>query len=337
MMKKTLVALAAVAVTGGAFAQAVMTGYLGYGYDQHTSSLGVMASGLGVDDAEINFAVTENIEGLGKLSGTLGFIAGGRGATATGRDTKLSLTTLSGTSITFANALGASYLTNGVAASGTDYEYDLTLTTAPAGSGLFSARSVNDSVTVKVPLADGVSVSGAHSEPTQVSYWSGSGAAGAAVAGTAGQRYNTLSLDYKAGALTANAGYRSYDQGLSNSSSYANNRNRASANYDLGVAKVGAGYEATTYMYGNTLMDTMVSINVPIGSLNLGAQLGQRTAAGNSSSGSDYSRSGYLLVANYALSKQSYIVANYYSIDQGATGTTAQLANGFGLYLYKGF
>jgi hypothetical protein len=44
-----------------------------------------------------------------------------------------------------------------------------------------------------------------------------------------------------------------------------------------------------------------------------------------------------LLVANYALSKQSYVVANYYSMDMGATGTTAQQQNGFGLYLYKGF
>ncbi len=32
MMKKTLVALAAVAATGGAMAQAVMTGYIAFGY-----------------------------------------------------------------------------------------------------------------------------------------------------------------------------------------------------------------------------------------------------------------------------------------------------------------
>jgi len=329
--------LAAVAVTGGAFAQAVMTGYLGYGYDTHTTSLGVMSSGLGLDDAEINFAVSENIEGLGKLPGTLGFISGGRGGSASGRDTKLALTLPSGTSVTFGTVLSTNYLSNGVAASGTDYEYDMTLTTAPAGTGLFSARTVNDSVTIKVPVAEGVSVSGAHSEGAVVSYWSGSGAAGTAVSGTAGQRYNTLSVDYKSGALTANAGYRSYDQGLSNSSSYYNTRNRGSANYDFGVATVGAGYEASTYMYGNTLMDTLMSVNVPIGSLNLGAQLAQRTASGNSSSSSDYTRNGYLLVANYALSKHSYVVANYYSMDMGATGTSAQQQNGFTLYLYKGF
>jgi len=315
-------------------AQAVMTGYLGYGYDSHTTSLGVQTSGLGVDDAEINFAVSEDIEGLGKISGTLGFISGGKSAAASGRDTKLALTLPSGTSITFGTTQGGNYLSNGVAASGTDYEYDMTLTNAPAGTGLFSARSVNDSVTIKVPVADGVSVSASHTEGAVVSYWSGSGAAGTAVNGTAGQRYNTLSVDYKAGALTANAGYRSYDQGVSGSTSTYSSRNRASANYNLGVATVGAGYEASTYMYGNTLTDTLVSVNVPIGSLNLGAQLGQRTTSGGTS---DYTRNGYLLVANYALSKQSYVVANYYSMDMGATGTSAQLQNGFALYLYKGF
>ncbi len=315
-------------------AQAVMTGYLGYGYDSHTTSLGVQTSGLGVDDAEINFAVSEDIEGLGKISGTLGFISGGKSAAAYGRDTKLALTLPSGTSITFGTTQGGNYLSNGVAASGTDYEYDMTLTNAPAGTGLFSARSVNDSVTVKVPVADGVSVSASHTEGAVVSYWSGSGAAGTAVNGTAGQRYNTLSVDYKAGALTANAGYRSYDQGVSGSTSTYSSRNRASANYNLGVATVGAGYEASTYMYGNTLTDTLVSVNVPVGSLNLGAQLGQRTTSGGTS---DYTRNGYLLVANYALSKQSYVVANYYSMDMGATGTSAQLQNGFALYLYKGF
>jgi hypothetical protein len=330
--------LAAVAATGGAFAQAVMTGYIAYGYGSATSSLGVLTSGLGVDDGEINFAISEDIDGVGKLNGTMGVGQGGRGAGATGRDFKLGVTTSSGVSVTFANVLGASYLTNGVAASGTDSEYDLTLTTAPAGAGLFSARTVNDSVTVKIPVSDTVSVSGAHSEGAVVSYWSGTGAAGDAVSGTAGQRYNTLSVDYKAGSLTANAGYRSYDQGVSNSATTYNTRNRGSANYNLGFATVGAGWESSTYMYGNTLTDTLVSANVPLsGAVSVGAQLGSRVAAGNSASSSNYTRNGYLLVANYNLSKQTYIVANYYSIDMGATAANAQLANGYGLYLYKGF
>jgi len=125
---------------------------------------------------------------------------------------------------------------------------------------------------------------------------------------------------------------------VSNSSTTYNNRNRGSLNYDLGVAKVGAGWESSTYMYGNTMTDTMVSVNVPMsGALNLGAQLGSRALGGNSSSSANTTRNGYLLVANYNLSKQTYLVANYYSIDMGATATNAQLATGYALYLYKGF
>ncbi len=34
-------------------------------------------SGMGMDDAEINFAIAEDIEGVGKLSAGLGFTNGG--------------------------------------------------------------------------------------------------------------------------------------------------------------------------------------------------------------------------------------------------------------------
>jgi hypothetical protein len=91
-------------------------------------------------------------------------------------------------------------------------------------------------------------------------------------------------------------------------------------------------------MFGNTLTDTMVSVNVPVsGALNVGAQLGSRVLAGNTTSGANTTRNGYLLVANYNLSKQTYLVGNFYSIDMGATGTNAQLATGYAMYLYKGF
>ena len=325
MMKKTLVALAAVAVTGGAFAQAVMTGYIAYGYSADTTSAGVLTSGMGLDDAEINFAVSEDIEGVGKLSGSMGFISGGRGASASGRDTNIKITGASGASINFSNALGASYLTQGVASAGTAYQYDLS-------GRLFSTRTINDAITVKLPVAEGTSISVAHSEGTVVSYWTGSGAAGDAV--NSGQRYNTVSVDYAAGALTANAGYRSYDNTQSNITSSANTRNRASASYDLGAAKLGVGYEQTSYMYGNTLTDSLVGVNVPLSSaLNIGAQMGTRSISGQATAANNYNRTGTLLVANYNLSKQTYLVANYYSYDAGGTAN----ATGYGMFLYKGF
>ncbi len=324
MMKKTLVALAAVAATGGAFAQAVMTGYVAFGYESATSSAGATSGGMGMDDAEINFAMSEDIDGVGKLSAGMGFGSGGRGNAATGNDSTIKLTTTSGTAITMGTTKGASYLTGGIAAVGTNYNWDLS-------GRLFSSRSINDAVSVKIPVAEGVYISVAHAEAAVSSYWTGTGAAGN---GTE-QRYNTVSLGYAAGALAVDAGYRSYDNTTNSSTSSANTRNRASASYDLGAVKLGLGYESTQYMYGNSKTDSLFGLNVPVsGALSVGAQMAQVTTSGNAASASNYNRNGSLLGANYSLSKQTYIAAHYYSYD---AGSTVQNATGYAVFLYKGF
>jgi len=323
MMKKTLVALAAVAATGGAFAQAVMTGYVAFGYSSTTSSANATASGMGMDEAAINFAVSEDLEGIGKISGSLGFENGGNSNTAVGNDSFVKVTTTSGTAITMGTTKGASYLTGGVAAVGTNYNWDLS-------GKLFSSRSINDAVSVKIPLAEGLSVSIAHAEAAVSSYWNGTGAAGN---GTE-QRYNTASVAYAAGALAVDAGYRSFDNGQNNSQTNSSTRNRASASYDLGVAKIGLGYESTQYMYGNSKTDSLLGLNVPLGSaLSFGTQVAQVSTSGFSSSASNYNRNGYLVGMNYNLSKQTYVAAHYYSYDGGTTVNPS----GYGVFLYKGF
>ena len=316
--------MAAVAATGGAFAQAVMTGYVAFGYESKTTNANATTSGMGVDDAEINFAIAEDIEGLGKLAATMGFISGGRGNAAEGRDTTIKLTTASGTAVTMGTTKGASYLTGGVAAVGTNYNYDLS-------GKLFSSRSVNDAVSVKIPLMEGLSASIAHSEDKVSS--AGYGGTGAAGNGTE-QRYNTASLSYAAGALVVDAGYRSYDNTTASSTTSSNTRNRASASYDLGVAKIGLGYEATQYMYGNSKTDSLLGLNIPLGgALSFGTQIAQVSTSGNATAASNSNRNGYLVGLNYNLSKQTYLAAHYYSYDDSTTVNPS----GYGVFLYKGF
>jgi len=323
-MKKTLVALAAVAVTGGAFAQATMTGAIAFGYSSSTDETGVQASGMGMDDAEINFAIAEDIQGVGKLSAGLGFGSGGNSDAATGNDATIRLTTASGTSITMGTTKGSNYLSQGLASAGTAYQWNLS-------GKLFGSRSINDSISIKVPVMAGTSVSLAHSEDKNSSaadYWTGTGAAGS---GT-DQRYNTMSLDYAAGALAVNVGFRTYDNTTANSETSKNTRNRASASYDLGVAKIGGGYESTSYMYGNTATDSLFGVNVPLSSaLNIGAQFGQTSTSGGTT---NVTQTGNLLVANYNLSKRTYLVANYYSYSVSGGD---QNATGYGLFLYNSF
>ena len=120
MMKKTLVALAAVAATGGAFAQSVLTGDFGFGYGSSTSAASGTANGMGLTDADIYLAATEDIEGLGKLSVNLaidaGNVAAAYGQAVYVGDQVMALTLASGVKITMAANKGADYLSGGIAA-----------------------------------------------------------------------------------------------------------------------------------------------------------------------------------------------------------------------------
>jgi hypothetical protein len=288
---------------------------------------------MGMDDGSINFAISEDIEGVGKLSAKLGMGTNGNGSTLFANDSAISVKGASGASMTVATTNGASYLTQGLASADTAYQWNLS-------GKLFSSRSVNDSISFKVPVAEGTSISLSHTEgnsnsavgtttATGTGYGVGAGASGADTTPEQ-QRYNTLSVDYAAGALAVNAGYRSYDNVATGSSTHASTRTRASFSYDLGAAKIGAGLEQQTYAYGNTRTDSLVGVNVPMsGALNLGAQFANRSTTKDSTT-TGYS--GYLLVANYNLSKQTYLVANYYSYQ-----TAASNATGYGMFLYKGF
>jgi len=122
MMKKTLVALAAVAVTGGAFAQATMTGAVSLGYSSDTTVAGVNTSGFGVNDSEINFSVSEAIDGVGNLTAGLGFGGGGNGAAVTSNDMNITMALSSGTKLKFYGGKSADYLSGGLAGAGANFE-----------------------------------------------------------------------------------------------------------------------------------------------------------------------------------------------------------------------
>jgi hypothetical protein len=93
------------------------------------------------------------------------------------------------------------------------------------------------------------------------------------------QRHNTYSATFKSAGLTITGGYRTFD-GADQSTKNSNFRHRAAASYDMGVAKIGAGYETTQATYGDTTTDTVIGLSAPLGALTISAQFGQRTKAG---------------------------------------------------------
>ena len=315
MMKKTLVALAAVAVTTGAFAQATMTGSLAYGYRQSQLSTAVTASGIGANSAAIDFAVTETIEGLGKVSGKMGISSKNSDQSAAARDSNLKLDLGSAGAFTMSAVYGYSWLAD-TASTGSVAACSFTNGDCATGIGHFSTYGYNDNFGYALKVTDSLSVSFTHTEPNTANSGIGAGASAA----TSG-RYNTYSATYSANNMVVTGGYRTYD--LANvataNSSY---RHRAAFTYNLGVAQVGAGYEQNTATYGNTATDTLfnLALNVPNSPLTVSATFGQRALAGNATASADTVYTGSIYAAKYTLSNRTSLNATY--LTNQSSGTT---------------
>ena len=330
-MKKTLVALAAVAATGGAFAQATMTGGIGFGWYQSVSSAGATASGFGTEANYLDFAISEDLDGGMKLSAAIGIDFGlESGSASAARDMSIALSTASMGKFTFKNGKGADYLAGGIAAVGSGYEMDNSGGSGNAGA--LGTRSVNDSIGWSMPLTKELTISVTYQEPT-IDTGYGAGASGTAANTGDYQRSNTYSLTYKSGPLVADFGYRTFDMANAQTTN-SSSRNRGSASYDLGLAKLGAGWSQNTATYGNTVTDSLVGFAVPMGQLTLSGQFANRTLAGNRLATADVSYSGKVLTALYSLSKRTDLFAAYKTWDavQGSTSTPSYI--GTGIYHY---
>lgn len=321
MMKKTLVALAAVAVTGGAFAQSVLTGDIAYGFSSVTVNNST-TSGFGLDAANLYVNTSEDVDGLGKLTASLTLSSdGGRSTAPYAGDQSITLVTAGGMKVMAGSVQGTSYLAQGIASAGSAYDTNL------SGKNL-SARTNNDVISASMPLTDTLKLSVSHTE-ADVALGTGS----ALAVTTTTQRYNTAGLTYTVGDLSIDGGYRSYDNQIAQSTSSVNTLSRASIGYTLGATKIGAGMQTATYMYGNTSTQSLVGLSTVVNGLKLGGQYGQTVTSGNSTATSNYTRTGLLLGSQYDFSKRTYLVGHWYSYDAGyATNTT-----GYYFALYNTF
>lgn len=306
-MKKTLIALAVLAASGASFAQVSITGNLTMGYQASSNGAGHDKSGLGVDTSEINFAATEDLGGGLTAKATMGLAGADRSGesgngTVQGRDAALTVSGGFG-ALALRSVRGADYLSGGIANVG--------------GAGfddkIFSAKSNSDSISYTSPSFSGVTVGLSHAEPSDVQGL-GKGAAGANGA-LKDQRKTTLSAAYAAGPLSANVGFGIYDQKGTEVTSPANidNTTTISAAYNLGVAKIGAGFEGRKLMKG-TRNDALIGVAVPFGALALNATFAQRQfndTGATTGSTAEGTRTGYGLQAVYSLSKRTALIGQY--------------------------
>jgi predicted porin len=308
LMKKTLIAMAVLAASGASFAQVSITGSLGFGYRATSSATNAIASGFGVSDSGITFAATEDLGGGLTAKAQLGIDSTTR-AGVNGADTALSLAGSFGT-VKFTSGNGSDYLSEGVSGVG-----------SPAQAGfVMDVLKASDGLSFALPAFGPFTVSVSHSErSTATPTVAGSSfGIGAGAAGVTGQRQNGAAVAYAAGPLAGNVSLTSYDQ-TETTGANSKLRTRAAVAYDLGVAKLGAGYEGVANVEGTTT-SLLLAASVPVGNLTLSGNVGSRAIEGRTTTTSDNKTySGYALGAAYALSKRTSVNGTY--IQYAVTGT----------------
>lgn len=312
--KLALAALVA-GTAGAAFAQASLTGNVTYGYTQTTSAAGSLASGLGVDTAELYLGSKEDLGGGSTVEAKLG-LADTTRAGVTGGDLSLVYTNMSVGQISMETEKGSDYFA-GIASAG-----------APVinmDGKHHETRSSSDSIAYTVPVGP-VYMRFSHGESSS-GIGLGRGGAGSA-SNTVKQRNNTVSAYYASGPLQALLAFRSYDNRIEGDplslaavggvSDYLqatkNSIINAQASYDLGVAKVGAGFQESTGTNGITVRDALMGVSVPAGAFTFGATYSTSDLQGARDThalvgwkASQYNgrATGYSLGVQYAMSKRT--------------------------------
>jgi hypothetical protein len=294
---KTMIALAAVAATGGAFAQSSVTlsGKLRFAYEatKATSAAGVAtkANGLAVTDGDFVLTSNEDLGGGMKAMAVMAVKSRGRDTGIEGRDAYLGLSGGFG-----AVTIGAVEAGNGI--------IDLGGAGAPVygmdGSVIAAANNVN-SLKYVSPNFGGANV---FVEVTDKTAILGMGSQEAAVDSAA------IGATYSNGPIAAALDFTSYGRNaVAATADVADQRVRVSGAYDLGVVKLGAGFERKTFLAGGpTRKDMIVGVSAPVASnITLGLNYATSKTNGATAKGLD-------LGAQYDLSKRTYVAMHFQDV-----------------------
>lgn len=308
-MKKTLVALAALAVAGGAFAQSTvsLTGLVGAAAQSFDSYHGTRQRGIALTDATIKVGVTEDLGGGLKAAARIELDSVGSTSDAQfargllRRTTDLSLTGGFGR-VSFTNTRSGNLLTKGMVAPANLYNgiYDGSMVVNRSPVDVLTYGMAFGDFTASVQYVE-AATDGEWNAHTKVGVLNGGYAKGPLAVGIAAKMYN----------------FR--DPGAKDASA-RDNRLEAFATYDLGMVKLGLGYDGknvgtsdliyaaspadeyqairtkgtSEYVRFNRAAAWSVGVSAPIGAFTVGANYAKRDIAKLTE-----------VAANYALSKRT--------------------------------
>lgn len=373
-MKKTLIALAAVAATGASFAQVTMVGNIGFSWQQSpvvtAAAAGQHVQGFAIQDGEIYITGTEDLGNGWAASARGGFTMRGRGNGIADRDATVSLTTPVGVlTVGALRACGSINAQLSGAVTGTVYSSNESNNYVP-----LDKCSIIDVAMFTTKLA-GATLSASYGE-----FEGGATALNSNDRGNpTGITFTALGAEYPMGPVTLGGDWTNFGAvtvytvatsatgttatatGSALTTANGINRYRMYAKYDAGVAKFAAGYQIK-----DMAADQYVaSVAVPYGNFTFGldymgrgeqtyvaksaAEAGMAWALANARTG-DKASSALGLGATYNLSKTTTVNASYITYtDAGANskfasgslttaGTTpAQLDTEYRIRLMKSF
>ena len=341
-MKKTLIALAVLAVSGTAFAQVTITGKVGFGFGKsasQTSSNANTSSGMQMFDGDVSFSAKED------LGGGMSIIAS-TDVQLRGRNDDAPASTTNGGQFRPRNATIALITPMGVISGGAiespsgffrapSYK-DFLNTGFDNGNGPWDGKANIDFVRYMVPVG-AFQLSGWYTEV-------GAGAGNALVSGVSSKiTAPGLMASYAAGPITAYADYFAFSatkvigapvksvlDGL--------NRFRIGGDYNFGMAKVAVGYQTRDRLPDQYALGVVV----PLGAVTVNLTYGARDAAqANAAYGvpADVERTGTALQVQYNFSKLTLAEVSYETYTGGAKIANGErdLSDGYRITLRKSF
>jgi predicted porin len=281
-MKKTLIALAALATMGVASAQssATISGTIAAGWLKALDG----SKGAYLDTNSIKVGVVEDLGGGLKISASTQISGNSnRGGVVTKEDSLLSIEGNFGT-LAFENTRTASWGKN-YGLVGDNWLWDGAYTSV--GSEVYN-RVETDQLTFTSPAFNGLNVVAGFNE------WDKDGAS------TPATKVGSLGVSYTNGKLSAGARFLS---GRNSTWTSAVNKQafEAGVNYDFGMAKVGLGYDSKRMGFSkNEKAAIGAGVAVPFGAVTVGLNYAKRD------------KSSFVeLGLNYALSKRSSVYLDY--------------------------
>lgn len=313
------------AVSGTAFAQSTVTlsGKVRFAYESlksTTANVATKANGIKVTDGDFVLTAVEDLGAGLKATASMAVLSRGRDTGISGRDASLSLAGNFGSVMIGSLEAGNGILGLGGAGA---HVYGLD------GPVIAAASNVDIIKYTSPALIPGLTASLSLIDKTAASTNTSVGGTLAMGSTALDQDASVIGLNYASGPLAAAFDMTKYGRNAV-TGTVADDRTRLSASYDLGMAKLGFGYQvaATTAATNNKTKDMLVGVNVPMGAMSFGLNYATSQADGA------VKVKGFDLGAKYDLSKRTFVAFNYQNVDNkdnaselGATSDAAGATN----------